>query len=331
MKKIVNEVEDMVMEMCEGIVKSRPNKLDFNKKYKIIKRKNIDKNKVSLISGGGSGHEPAHSGFVGKGMLDAAVCGDIFASPSIMQIYNGILDTESNKGTLLIVKNYSGDCMNFDAASEMAMEDDDIDVEKVYVNDDIAVADSIHTEGRRGVAGTIFVHKIAGASAERGDDLRTVKAIAEKTIKNVKSIGFALTSCTVPAKGTPTFSIEDDEIEYGVGIHGETGIERRKMASAKELVYDMMLRLKNELKLKEEDEIAIMINGLGATPIQELYIVNKNVHDYCEYNKINIYKNFVGNYMTAIDMAGASITILKLDDELKILLDAEVETLVFNW
>src|SRR3712207_2200406 len=162
MKKIINRVEDMVIEMCEGIVKSSPNKLDFNKKYKIIKRKYINKDKVSLISGGGSGHEPAHAGFVGKGMLDAAICGDIYASPSIMQIYNGILDTESNKGTLLIVKNYSGDCMNFDAASEMAIEDDDIQVEKVYVNDDIAVEDNARNAGRRGVAGTIFVHKIAG-------------------------------------------------------------------------------------------------------------------------------------------------------------------------
>lgn len=185
--------------------------------------------------------------------------------------------------------------MNFDAASEMAIEDDDIQVEKVYVNDDIAVEDNAKNAGRRGVAGTIFVHKIAGASAERGDDLKTVKAMAEKTIKNVKSIGFALTSCTVPAKGTPTFAIGEDEIEYGVGIHGELGIERRKMASSKELVDDMMTRLTKELELKENDEIAVMVNGLGATPIQELYIVNKDVHDYCEKNKLKVYKNFVGN------------------------------------
>lgn len=330
MKKIKNEVENMVIEMCEGIVLSNPELLKWNCKYKIVKRKNINKSKVSLISGGGSGHEPAHAGFVGEGMLDAAVCGDIFASPSIMQIYNSILETESEKGTLLIIKNYSGDRMNFDAAAEMAEEDDDIKIEKVYVNDDIAIEDNDKTAGRRGVAGTIFVHKIAGAAAEKGYDLSQVKRIAQKTIDNVKSLGFAFTSCTVPAKGTPTFDISEDEIEFGVGIHGEPGIERRKIQTSKEISKEIIQRIEREIEI-EGSEIALMINGLGATPLQELYILNKDVHDYCKDYNIKIYKNFVGNYMTAIDMSGASITILKLDDELKELLDYKVNTSVFNW
>ena len=203
MKKILNKVEDLVVEMCEGMVKAHPDKLAFDRKHKILSRAKVNKQKVSLISGGGSGHEPAHGGFVGTGMLDAAVCGDVFASPSTIQVFNAIVDTQSAKGTLLIVKNYSGDCMNFDAAAEMAEEEEGIKVARVYVNDDVAVKDSLYTVGRRGVAGTIFVHKIAGAAAEAGQSLDEVKAVAEKVIANVRSLGFALNSCTVPAKGTP--------------------------------------------------------------------------------------------------------------------------------
>ncbi len=211
MKKIMNTPETLVIEMCEGMVAAHPDELAFNKKNKLLMRKELNSNKVSLISGGGSGHEPAHAGYVGEGMLDVAVCGDVFASPSTIQVYNAICETESDKGTLLIIKNYSGDIMNFEAAAEMAEEDDDIEVAKVYVNDDIAVKDSLYTVGRRGVAGTVYVHKIAGAAAEKGLSLEEVKAVAEKAIKNVKSIGFALTSCTVPAKGTPTFQLGEDE------------------------------------------------------------------------------------------------------------------------
>lgn len=326
MKKIINNVENIVLEMCEGIVKAHGDTLSLNKKYKVIRRKELNKDKVNLISGGGSGHEPAHAGFIGKGMLDAAVCGDVFASPSTMQVYNAILETESNKGTLLIIKNYSGDCMNFDAAAEMAEEEDDIKVEKVYVNDDVAVEDSLYTVGRRGVAGTIFVHKLAGASAERGDSLAKVKEIAEKTIKNVKSIGFAFTSCTVPAKGTPTFKLEDDMMEFGVGIHGEPGIAKEKMVGADEIARKMLDKILAEGIYNEGDEIALLVNGLGGTAMQELYLLNNSVTNILEEKNIKIYKTLVGNYMTSLEMAGASITLLKLDEELKELLDAEANT-----
>ncbi len=326
MKKIINNVNDIVPQMCQGIVAAHGDILEFSAKNKIIKRKNLNKNKVTLISGGGSGHEPAHAGFVGEGMLDAAVCGDVFASPSTIQVYKAIVETNSDKGTLLIIKNYSGDCMNFDAAAEMAFEDDDIEVAKVYVNDDIAVEDSLYTVGRRGVAGTIFVHKIAGAAAEKGMELSEVKAVAEKTIKNVKTIGFALTSCTVPAKGTPTFKLEEDEIEYGVGIHGEPGIQKEKLATADELANKMIDSLCKELSISENDEVAVLVNGLGGTPLMELYLLNNSVSKILEGKGVKTYKTLVGNYMTSIDMAGASLTLLKLDDELKGLLDCPANT-----
>lgn len=325
MKKIINKVEDIVFEMCDGLVRAHGDILAQDKKYKIIKRKNLRKDKVSLISGGGSGHEPSHAGFVGEGMLDAAVCGDVFASPSTMQIYNSILQTESTKGTLLIIKNYSGDCMNFDAASEMA-EEEDINVAKVYVNDDVAVEDSLYTVGRRGVAGTVFVHKIAGALAEKGASLEEVKAVAEKTIKNVKTIGFAFTSCTVPAKGSPTFVLEEDMMEFGVGIHGEPGIAKEKVVSADELAVKMIDKLLLEGIYKENDEIALLINGLGGTPMQELYLLNNSVGKYLDEKNIKIYKTLVGNYMTSLEMSGASVTMLKLDNELKELLNEKADT-----
>lgn len=326
MKKLLNKVENVVVEMCEGMVKAHPEHLAFNVKHKILSRKQPNTKKVSLISGGGSGHEPAHGGFVGKGMLDAAVCGDVFASPSTIQVYNAIVQTRSEAGTLLIIKNYSGDCMNFDAAAEMAEEDDDIQVARVYVNDDVAVKDSLYTVGRRGVAGTIFVHKIAGAAAEQGRDLAGVKAVAEKVIANVRSLGFALTSCTVPAKGSPTFKLGEDEIEYGVGIHGEPGIAREKLASANALAACMVEAIAADLPFTAGDEVALLINGLGGTPLQELYLFNAAVSREAEAKGLKIHRTMVGNYMTSIDMAGASVTVLRLDAELKALLDAPADT-----
>lgn len=327
MKKVINAAETLVDEMCEGIVTAHPG-LELVAKYRVIKRRDFDENKVALISGGGSGHEPAHAGFVGSGMLTAAVCGDVFASPSSMQIYNGILGVPSKKGVLMIVKNYSGDCMNFQTAAELA-EDDDITVEAVYVNDDIAVEDSLYTVGRRGVAGTVFVHKIAGAMAESGADLAEVKRVAGKAVAAVKSIGVALTSCTVPAKGSPTFSLEEDEIEFGVGIHGEPGIRRQKLLPAAELTRDMIDRLVSELKLTENDRCAFMVNGLGATPLMELYVVHRDAAKLLGDAGIGIHRSFVGNYMTSLDMAGFSLTLLKLDDELRSLLDAPAHTPAF--
>lgn len=330
MKKIINKPETFVYEMCNGIVKAHP-ELDFVEKYKVVKKKEINKDKVTLISGGGSGHEPAHAGFVGKGMLDAAVCGDVFASPSTIQVYNSILKTQSKKGTLLIIKNYSGDCMNFDGAAAMAKEDDDINVAQVYVNDDIAVKDSLYTVGRRGVAGTVFVHKIAGAAAEQGKSLKEVQAVANKTIANVRTLGFALTSCTVPAKGTPTFNLEADKMEYGVGIHGEPGRARQDLQSADELANKMVDSLVEDLALKGCEEIALIINGFGGSPLQELYLFNNSVSNVLAKKGIKIYRTLVGNFMTSIDMAGASVTLLKLDAELKGYLDYPVDTPALKW
>ncbi|MEX6587018.1 dihydroxyacetone kinase subunit DhaK [Paraclostridium bifermentans] len=320
MKKIINKPETVVMEMCNGIAMAHP-ELEFLKKYKVIKKKNINKNKVSLISGGGSGHEPAHAGFVGKGMLDAAVCGDVFASPSQIQIYNAIKETASNKGTLLIIKNYSGDIMNFRNAAHLAIEDGLI-VDYIKVDDDIAVEDSLYTVGRRGVAGTVLVHKIAGAAAELGMSLHEVKEVAQKAANNVRSLGFALTSCTVPAKGTPTFQLEEDEIEFGVGIHGEPGVRREKTSSADELAKKMVNDILADMQIEDsnEEEIALMINGFGGTPLQELYLLNNSVIRELAKRNIKICTAFVGNYMTSIDMAGASVSIMKLDNELKHLL-----------
>ncbi|MEH7520562.1 dihydroxyacetone kinase subunit DhaK [Priestia megaterium] len=325
MKKIINKPEDVVLEMCKGMVLAHP-ELNLIEKYKVIKKDQINKSKVSIISGGGSGHEPAHAGYVGKGMLDAAVCGDVFASPSQIQIYQAIKETASDKGTLLVIKNYSGDMMNFKNAAYLA-EEDGIQVDYVKVDDDIAVQDSLYTVGRRGVAGTVLVHKIAGAAAERGYDLPKVKEAAENAIANVKSIGIGLTSCTVPAKGTPTFEIAEDEMEFGVGIHGEPGIRREKIISADELAERMVTALLKEIGIEDgKGEVAVLINGFGSTPLQELYLLNHSVIRELSRRKVTIARTFVGNYMTAIDMAGASISIMKLDENLKSLLSEECDT-----
>lgn len=326
MKKIMNKPETLVREMLSGLVMAHP-ELEFDSKYKIVKKKDINPQKVTLISGGGSGHEPAHAGFVGKGMLDVAVCGDVFASPSQIQVYQAIRSSASEKGTLLIIKNYSGDIMNFKNAAHLAGEDG-IQVDYVKVDDDIAVEDSLYTVGRRGVAGTVLVHKIAGAAAEAGMSLEEVKAAAQHAIDNVKSIGFALTSCTVPAKGTPTFEIGEGEMEYGVGIHGEPGIRREPMIPADVLAARMVAQLLESLQMngKAAEEVAVLVNGFGGTPLQELYLLNHAVMRELHARGIAVYKVFVGNYMTSIDMAGASVSIMKLDDRLKRLLAAECET-----
>lgn len=330
MKKIMNTPETFVYDMCHGLAKAHP-ELEFVEKFKIVKKKEINPDKVSLISGGGSGHEPAHAGFVGKGMLDCAVCGDVFASPSQIQVYNAIKECATDKGVLLIIKNYSGDCMNFNNAAELAKEEDGIKVDAVYVNDDIAVKDSLYTVGRRGVAGTVFVHKIAGAAAEQGKSLEEVKAVANRTIENVRSFGFALSSCTPPAKGTPIFEIGEDEIEFGVGIHGEPGRKTEKLQTADQLAKRIVNDLLDDLGAKKGDEVALLINGFGATPLMELYLFNNSVSNELEKAGISIHKTLVGNYMTSIDMAGASVTILKVDSELKSLIDYPVSAPALSW
>jgi triose/dihydroxyacetone kinase / FAD-AMP lyase (cyclizing) len=322
MKKLMNKAENLVMEMCRGIVYAHP-ELQFNEKYKIISRRTKKEDQVCLISGGGSGHEPAHAGFVGQGMLDAAICGDVFASPSQIQVYQGIKQVATNAGVLMIIKNYSGDMMNFKNGAALALEDG-IHVDYVRVDDDIAVEDSLYTVGRRGVAGTIFVHKIAGAAAESGLRLPEVKQIAEKAAANVRSLGFAFTSCTVPAKGTPTFSLAEDEMEYGVGIHGEPGIRREKMMTSSALANRMVDDLLKELGAVKE--VAVLVNGFGSTPLQELYVYNRDVIEALHARGVTIHRTFVGNYMTSIDMAGASLSILKLDDELKRYLNTPAST-----
>lgn len=330
MKKIINAPENVVSEMCNGIVLAHP-ELEFLHKYKIIKKKLINNKKVTLISGGGSGHEPAHAGFVGKGMLDAAVCGDVFASPSQIQVYQAIKATASENGTLLIIKNYSGDMMNFKNAAYLASEDG-IKVDYVKVDDDIAVEDSLYTVGRRGVAGTVLVHKIAGAAAEKGLELQEVKRLAQKAVSNVRSIGFALTSCTVPAKGTPTFELGPDEIEYGVGIHGEPGRRREKISTADELAERMVTGLLKELKIEDggAPKTVLLINGFGGSPLQELYLLNNSVNKILDQKGITVVRAFVGNYMTSIDMAGASVSIMKLDDELEELLSEHCDAPAFK-
>lgn len=330
MKKIMNTPETFVYDMCHGLAKAHP-ELEFVEKFKIVKKKEINPDKVSLISGGGSGHEPAHAGFVGKGMLDCAVCGDVFASPSQIQVYNAIKECATDKGVLLIIKNYSGDCMNFNNAAELAKEEDGIKVDAVYVNDDIAVKDSLYTVGRRGVAGTVFVHKIAGAAAEQGKSLEEVKAVANRTIENVRSFGFALSSCTPPAKGTPIFEVGEDEIEFGVGIHGEPGRKTEKLQTADQLAKRIVKDLLDDLGAKKGDEVALLINGFGATPLMELYLFNNSVSNELEKAGISIHKTLVGNYMTSIDMAGASVTILKVDSELKSLIDYPVSAPALSW
>ena len=334
MKKIMNTAQSFVYDMCHGLAAAHP-ELEFVEKYKVVKKKDINDAKVSLISGGGSGHEPAHAGFVGKGMLDAAVCGDVFASPSQVQVYNAIKQCATDKGVLLIVKNYSGDCMNFNNAMSDA-QDDGIKVDAVYVNDDIAVKDSLYTVGRRGVAGTVLVHKCAGAAAEQGKSLEEVKAVANKVIENVRSFGFAFTSCTVPAAGHPTFEIGDDEMEFGVGIHGEPGRFREKIDYSTGTFCDDLSRriltdLEEDLKLKKGEEIVLLINGFGGTPLQELYILNNSVTKALNNDGIKIHRTIVGNFMTSIDMAGASISVLRVDSELKALVDYPVCTPALTW
>ena len=316
MKKIINDPNCVVDEMLKGIEISNPDVFYDREGVVIARKKKSDK--VGLVSGGGSGHEPAHAGYVGYGMLDAAVSGNVFASPSPDRVLKGIQLADTGHGVLLIIKNYAGDIMNFEIAEELAGFEG-ITVDHVVVKDDVAVADSDEATGRRGIAGTVFVHKIAGAKAEQGAELSEVKRVAEKTIENVRSFGVSLSSCTIPAVGTPGFSIAEDQMEIGMGIHGEAGIEKTTLKASKEIaeiVVDKILADKDY----GDSEVAVMINGLGATPLMELYILANDVNDVLTDRGLKPVKYYVGNYMTAIEMAGSSCSILKLDDELKELL-----------
>ncbi|MBR1601866.1 MAG: dihydroxyacetone kinase subunit DhaK [Synergistaceae bacterium] len=328
MKKLINQVDSIVDEMLNGMVDAYPNYVKRLAGLEVLVRANAPQPKVALVSGGGSGHEPAHGGYVGKGMLDGAVAGAVFTSPTPDQVYEAIKAVDGGKGVLLVIKNYTGDVMNFEMAADMAA-DDGIKVEKVVVADDVAVENSTWTTGRRGIAGTIFVHKIAGAAAEAGADLADVKRVAEKVIANVRSMGMAIDACTVPAAGKPSFELADDEIEIGIGIHGEPGTHREKISSVNEISDKLLAKIFAENIYNSGDEVAVMVNGMGGTPLMELLVANKHVKEVLASKNIKVAKTLVGNYMTSLDMAGFSITLLKLDDELKKLLNAPADTPAF--
>jgi len=325
MKKLINKTEDIVSEMLEGMVAAHGDLLEKVEGFSILKRKDLSGNKVRLISGGGSGHEPSHGGFVGKGMLDAAIAGEVFTSPTVDQVYKAMEEVHSDAGCLLIIKNYSGDIMNFEMAREMA-EAGNLKVEQVVVNDDVAVEDSLYTTGRRGIAGTIFVHKIAGALAEKGADLSDVKRVAEKVISNVRSLGMALDSCIVPAHGEKNFNLAENEVEMGLGIHGEPGIRREQLKSVDEHVEFIVEKILEDIQYNKGDEVAVLLNGLGGTPLMELYIAYRKVEKILADKEINISYKIVGNYMTSLEMPGFSVSLLKLDDETKSLLNCSCDT-----
>jgi dihydroxyacetone kinase-like protein len=323
-KKLINDPDNVVQEMIEGIVMASNQRLEQLNDYNIVVRKDAPIEKVALVSGGGSGHEPAHAGYVGQGMLDAAVAGDVFTSPTPDAIFEAIKAVDSGNGVLLIIKNYTGDIMNFEMAAEMAAAEG-IEVDHVVVNDDVAVEDSLYTTGRRGVAGTVFVHKIAGAKAAQGADLKEVKRSAEKAIKNVRTKGMAINPCQLPAADKSTFSLEEDEMEMGIGIHGEPGTEKTKLKKVDQIVELLLDDILSDLEIKKDEKAALMINGMGGTPLMELYIANRKANQLLKDKGINIYKTYVGEFMTSLEMEGLSITILKLDDDLINLLEAESE------
>ena len=328
MKKLINKVDDVEREMIEGLAKAAPKKLRKLDEGNIIVRTPKKEGKVALVSGGGSGHEPAHGGYVGSGMLDCAVAGSVFTSPTPDQIYEGIKAVATEAGVLAIVKNYTGDVLNFEMAIDMAKEEG-VNADYVIVNDDVAVKDSLYTTGRRGVAGTIFVHKIAGARAEEGAGLAEVKSCAEHVIENVRSMGMAISPCTVPAAGKPGFTLAEDEVAIGIGIHGEPGTSREKMLSANEAAKRLLDTILADLDYSGK-EVVVLVNGMGATPLMELYIVNNFVQDYLKEKGIKVYDTMVGNYMTAIEMAGFSLTLLRLDEDMKHLYDAKADTLAWK-
>lgn len=324
MKKFINDVSTVETEMLDGMCLAYPQYVKRLPGLDVIVRAEKKEGKVAVISGGGSGHEPAHAGFVGKGMLDAAVPGAVYTSPTPDQILEAIQAADAGKGVLMVVKNYTGDVMNFEMAAEMA---DGIEVAEVITNDDVAVEDSLYTTGRRGVAGTIFVHKIAGAKAEAGASLAEVKDVAQKVIDNVRTMGVALKPSTIPAAGKPGFELGEDEMELGIGIHGEPGTSTEKLQPADAIVDHLLDKILNDNVDYAGSEVAVMVNGSGATPVMELYILNKRVNDVLTEKGIKVARTYIGNYMTSIDMAGASITLLKLDDEMKELLDAPADTI----
>lgn len=328
MKKFINDPKQFVPEMLKGIALANPDTLKYAPEYNLIYRADSPRDdKVTIIQGSGSGHEPAHVMTVGKGMLDGACPGDVFAAPPMDYVYETTKLLASKKGVLLLVNNYTGDRMAFDMAQELA-EADGINVRTLFINDDVSVEDSTYTVGRRGVAGNFFVMKAVGAAAEAGAELDEVIRIGEKVNSVTRTMGIALTACTPPAKGSPLFELGEDEIEIGVGIHGEPGRRRGKWAPADELVDEMLAAIVPDLPFASGDRVALMVNGLGGTPISELYLLFGIAHEKLAAQGITVTRSYVGEYCTSLDMAGASLTLVKLDDEIDGLLDAPAEIAV---
>lgn len=315
MKKILNNPDNTVDEMLNGLVYAYDSIIERVPETTVVHRKHDKTGKVGLVSGGGSGHEPSHAGFVGKGMLSAAVAGQVFTSPTPDQVLEGIKAADEGSGVFLVIKNYTGDVMNFDMAKELA-ELEDIEVESVVVDDDIAVEDSTFTAGRRGVAGTVLVHKILGAAAEEGASLSELKTLAEAVVNNLSSIGLALSPATNPEVGKPGFELEEGEIEFGIGIHGEPGYRRDKLQPSKDLAKEFVTQLKKEVNWSSGDKFAVLVNGMGATPLMEQFVFMNDIKALlADEEGLDLVFKKVGDYMTSIDMAGLSLTLLKIEEE----------------
>lgn len=314
MKKIINNPENVVTEMLDGLAYVHSDLVHRLSGFDIIARNEQDSGQVGLISGGGSGHEPAHAGFVGDGMLSAAIAGAVFTSPTPDQILEAIKEADQGAGVFMIVKNYSGDIMNFEMAQELA-EMEGIEVASVVVDDDIAVENSLYTQGRRGVAGTIFVHKILGHAAREGKSLAEIKDLADKIVPNIHTIGLALSGATVPEVGKPGFVLAEDEIEYGIGIHGEPGYRKESMQPSRLLAEELTGKLIEAFEAKTGERYALLINGMGATPLMEQYIFANDVASLLGAAGLDVVYRKLGNYMTSIDMAGLSLTLMKIEDD----------------
>jgi phosphoenolpyruvate---glycerone phosphotransferase subunit DhaK len=327
MKKLINSVDTVLSDSLRGFCRAHGDILVAGEDLKFIRRKDLKQGKVALISGGGSGHEPLHGGLVGHGMLDAACPGQVFTSPTPDQMIAAVEAVDTGAGALFIVKNYEGDVMNFEMAAEMAASE----IATVLTNDDVAVEDSLYTTGRRGVAGTLVVEKIVGAAAEAGGDLASLKALGDRVNARTRSMGVALTSCTVPAAGKPMFEIGDGEMEMGVGIHGEPGRRRVKLATAEEIAAEMTGAILRDLGDAAAGEVLLFVNGFGATPAMELYLMYGEAAKSVDAAGLSIARSLVGNYVTALDMAGCSITVTVLDEEMKRFWDASVHTAALRW
>ncbi len=326
MKKLINDPQQVVKETLEGFQAAFPGLVKVHYDPDWVERAvPKEEGKVGLLSGGGSGHEPLHAGYVGSGMLDAAVPGAVFTSPTPDPIVEATKAADRGAGVVHIVKNYTGDVLNFETAAELAQMDD-IEVETVLVDDDCAVEDSLYTAGRRGVAGTVLVEKIAGAAAERGDDLQTVAEIGRRVNANMRSMGLALGACTVPHAGKPSFDLAEDEIELGIGIHGEPGYRRGKMEPADDLAEELYVKVRDDLGLQTNDKVIALVNGMGGTPESELFIVFRKVAELLNRDGITLTRSMVGDYVTSLEMPGCSLTLLRLDDEMQDLFDAPANT-----